>query len=60
MFSKEHFSPCSITSKMASSSNPRKRTKKAFIKQASSKDNNEADYLERWFIGNQESIDDYY
>jgi len=44
---------------MASCSNPRKRTKKAFIKRASSEDNNETDYLERWFVGNQESIDDY-
>jgi len=45
---------------MASSSNPRKRSKRALIKQVGSEENNETDYLERWFIGDQESIDDYY
>jgi len=31
------------------------------IKQArSNEDNNETDYLERWFVGNQDNIDDYY
>lgn len=37
-----------------------KRSKRALIKRASLEENNEADYLERWFIGNQEIIDDYY
>jgi len=45
---------------MASSSNPCKRSKRALSKQNSFEENNEIDYLERWFIGNQESIDDYY
>jgi len=45
---------------MASSSNPRKRTKLAVVKNAGSKEPNESDYLERWFCRNQESIDDYY
>jgi len=47
--------------KMASSSNPRKRTKRAMVKHAGSdSDNNEPDYLDRWFVGNQESIEEYY
>jgi len=37
---------------MASSSNPEKITKRALIKRASSEDNNETYYLERWFVGN--------
>jgi len=42
---------------MASSSNPRKRTKRAMVKHAGSDDDtNETDYLDRWFVGNQESI----
>ena len=46
---------------MASSSNPRKRVKSILIKQAGSdSDTNEPDHLDRWFIGNQESIADYY
>jgi len=45
---------------MASSSNLRKRTKRVLIKRASCEDNNETNYLERWFVGNQESINDYY
>jgi len=46
---------------MASSSNPRKRTKRDMIKQVGSyKDNNETDYLDRWFVGNQKSIKEYY
>jgi len=45
---------------MASSSNPKKRTKRALFKQSSFEDNNETDYLERWLIRNQESINDYY
>jgi len=44
---------------MASSSNPRKRTKRVIVKHAGSDDNNESDYLDCWFIGNQESIEDY-
>jgi len=45
---------------MASSSNPKKRSKWTLIKRASSKENNETNYLERCFISNQENIDDYY
>jgi len=45
---------------MASSSNPRKRTKLAIVKNVGSDEPNESDYLERWFCGNQESINDYY
>jgi len=45
---------------MASSSNPRKRTKLVVVKNAGSDEPNESDYLERWFYRNQESIDDYY
>jgi len=45
---------------LASSSNPRKRTKLAVVKSAGSDELKESDYLERWFCGNQESIDDYY
>jgi len=37
-----------------------KKTKRALIKRASSEDNNEMDYLEKWFLGNQEIIADYY
>jgi len=48
------------TFEMASSSNPRKRTKLAVVKNAGSDEPNECDYVERWFYGNQESIDDYY
>jgi len=45
----------------ASSSNPRKRTKRAMIKQSGSdSDKNETDYLDRWFVGNHESIEEYY
>ena len=45
---------------MASPSNPKKRTKLVVVKNAGSDEPNESDYLERWFCGNQESIDDYY
>jgi len=46
---------------MASPSNPQKRTKRAMVKHAGSdNDNNEPDYLDRWFVGNQESIEEYY
>jgi len=46
---------------MASSSNPRKRTKRAMIKHVGSDDDtNETDYLDKWFVGNQESIEEYY
>jgi len=46
---------------MASPSNPRKRTKRAMVKHAGSdSENNELDYLDRWFVGNQESIAEYY
>jgi len=45
---------------MTSSSNPRKRSKRAIVKHADSDDNNESDYLDRWFIENQENIEEYY
>ena len=45
---------------MTSSSNPRKRTKLAVVKNAGSDEPSKSDYLERWFCENQESIDDYY
>jgi len=45
---------------MASLSNPKKRTKLVVVKNASSDEPNESDYLERWFCRNQESIDHYY
>ena len=46
---------------MASSSNPRKRTKRAMVKHAGSgDDHNEIEYLDKWFVGNQESIQEYY
>jgi len=45
---------------MASSPNPRKKTKLVVVKNAGSHEPNESDYPERWFCGNQESIDDYY
>jgi len=44
---------------MASSSNPRKRTKLVVVKNVGSDEPNESDYLERCFCGDQESIDDY-
>jgi len=37
---------------MASSSNPRKRTKLAVVKNVGSDEPNESDYLDRWFCGN--------
>jgi len=46
---------------MASSSNLRKRIERAMVKHDRSvSDNNEPDYLDRWFVGNQESIEEYY
>jgi len=46
---------------MASSSNPRKRTKRAMVKHAGSdSDNNDPNYIDSWFVGNQESIEEYY
>jgi len=46
---------------MTSSSNPRKRTKRAMVKYIGSDDDtNETDYLDTWFVGNQESIEEYY
>jgi len=48
---------------MASSSASRKRTKKAVAKhveQHDSDDNNESDFLTRWFGGNMESINEYH
>jgi len=45
---------------MASSSNPRKRTKLVVVKNVGSDEPNESDYLERWFCVNLERINDYY
>jgi len=57
----EKHSSLTLSPKTASSSNPRKRTKRAMVKHAESdSDKNEPDYLDRWFIGNQESIEEYY
>jgi len=56
----KHSSP-TLPPKMASFSNPRKRTKRAMVKHAGlDSDNNELDFLDRWFVGNQESIEEYY
>jgi len=38
----------------------KKKTKRALIKRVELEDNNESDYHERWFLGNQESIKEYY
>jgi len=49
----EKLSSLALPPKMASSSNPRKRTKRAMVKHVGSdSDNNEPDYLDRWFVGN--------
>jgi len=57
----EELSSLACPPKMASPSNPRKRTKRAMVKHSrSDSDNNEPDYLDRWFVGNQESIVEYY
>jgi len=57
----ENHSSLALSPKMASSSNPRKRTKRAMVKHVGSdSDNNEPDYLNRCFVGNQESIEEYY
>jgi len=48
---------------MALSSAPRKRTKKALMKNvepANSDDDNEAGFLVHWFNGNKESIEEYH
>jgi len=48
---------------MASLSAPRKRTKKALMKNAelvNSDDDNEAGFLMRWFNGNKESMEEYH
>jgi len=57
----EKLSSLSCPSKMASPSNPQERTKRAMVKHVGSdSDNNEPDYLDRLFVGNQESIKGYY
>jgi len=59
----KHFSTSEILqtlSTMASSSNLKKRTKRAYVKNVEPIDNSEAWYLEKWFSENQESIDEYY
>ena len=54
-------SSLTLSLKMASSSNPRKITKRAMVEHAGSdSDNNEPEYFDRWFFGNQESIEEYY
>jgi len=45
---------------VASSSTPRKRTKRACVKNAEPSDTNETGYLERWFVGNHESMEEYH
>jgi len=55
-----HFRNLSTLPTMASSSNPKKRTKRAVVKRAEQIDNSETGYLERWLSWNQESIEDYY
>jgi len=45
---------------MASSSTPRKCTKRACAKNEKPSDTNETGYLERWFTGNHESMEEYH
>jgi len=45
---------------MAFSSNPRMRTKRACVKMAEPSDNSEASNLEKWFVGNQESMEEFH
>jgi len=50
---------CSF-SQMASSSTPKKRTKRACVKNVEPSKFNETCYLERWFAGNYESMEEYH
>jgi len=45
---------------MASSSTPKKRTKRAYVKNVEPPDTSETDYLERWFMGNYESMQEFH
>jgi len=45
---------------MASSSTPKKRTKRACVKNVGPSEFNETGYLERWFAGNYESMEEYH
>jgi len=45
---------------MASSSTPKKRTKRACVKNAEPSEFNKTDYLECWFAGNYESMEEYH
>jgi len=45
---------------MASSSTPRNRNKRAFVKNVEPSENTETDYLERWFVGNHESMQEFH
>jgi len=45
---------------MASSSTPKKRTKRACVKNAEQGEVSETDYLEHWFAGNYVSIGEYH
>ena len=44
---------------MASSSTPKKCTKRAYVKNAKPDEFNETNYLESWFVGNYESMEEY-
>jgi len=60
-FLSEKLSSLTCPPKMASPSNPQKRTKRVMVKHlGSDSDNNEHDYLDRWFVRNQKSIEEYY
>jgi len=49
----EKLSSLALPQKKASSSNARKRTKRAMVRHAgSNSDNNEPNYLDRWFVEN--------
>jgi len=45
---------------MASSSTPKKRTKRACVKNAEPSEFNETGYLEHWFARNYESMEEYH
>jgi len=45
---------------MASSSTPKKSTKRACVKNVEPSEANETGYLECWFAGNYESMEEYH
>jgi len=45
---------------MTSSSTPKKRTKRAWVKNVELSEFNETCYLERWFVGNYKSVEEYH